>query len=64
MSILPEGENIRRAVQWITEELKAYPAVKITKLLDEAGMRYNLSPRESDTLFRLLTEKGPENNWS
>ncbi len=57
MSILPEGENIRRAVTWITAELKQNPDVKITKLLDEAGMRYNLTPRESDTLFRLLTEK-------
>lgn len=57
MSIMPEGENLRKAVKWITEELKQNPGLKITKLLDEAGMRFNLSPRECDTLFRLLTEK-------
>lgn len=57
MSILPEGEHLRRAAEWIACELKRNPDVAVTKLLDEAGMRYNLTPKESDALFRLLTEK-------
>lgn len=42
--IMPEGELLRRAAAWISEERERHPQRPLASCLDEAGMRYNLSP--------------------
>lgn len=53
-TIMPEGECIRRAVQWISEQRTDCPKKTLTELIDEASMRFNLSPNEAESLTRLL----------
>ncbi len=53
-AIMPCGELVRRAASWICAELAARPHVSQTKLLDEAGMRFNLSPKECRMLSDLF----------
>lgn len=43
---LPEGENLRRAVRWLSEE-KAYTPEGI----QEASIRFDLSPQEEQFLL-------------
>jgi len=46
-NVLPDGELLRRAVQWIAEQGKCTP-----KILEEACIRYNLSPNDEEFLQR------------
>ncbi len=49
--------RIKQAVKWIDEKLAEQPDLDRTKLLDEAGRRFDLTPVEADFLFRHLAER-------
>jgi len=55
-TILPEGEDIRRAVKWISEERQINPGKKIGQLVQEAAMRFDLPPNEEESLIRILRQ--------
>ncbi len=54
MSVQPEGEDVRKAVKWISEERKTNPGKKLTPLMDEAGMKFNLSPADMEFIRRYV----------
>jgi hypothetical protein len=51
---------IKQAVKWIEEQLHDNPGVNRLKLVDEASRRFDLSPLDSDFLFRHLAERTPK----
>ena len=55
-SILPPGESIRKAAAFVAETRKAEPARSLASILDEAGMRFNLTPLDSEALLRLFAD--------
>ena len=57
-TIMPEGESIRSAVRWISEQRQADDGQNITKLVESASMKFNLSPADAAYLMRLLKEEG------
>jgi len=57
MSIQPDGEDIRRAVQWISEERLSYPQKSLKAFVEEACLKFDLSPLEADYLMRTLKAK-------
>jgi len=56
MTVVPLPDRLKKALAWAMEEKMDHPAKGRLALVDEAGMRFNLSPAESDTLARLLAE--------
>jgi hypothetical protein len=50
MGIEPEGEDLRKAVKWISEEHKYNPESKYAKLIEEACLKFNLSPKDAEYL--------------
>jgi len=50
MSILPEGEELRKAVTWISEERQTDPQANIPKLIESACMKFDLSPKDAEFL--------------
>ena len=56
-TVQPEGEDIRRAVKWISEERAYNPQKKLSELIDEACLKFDLSPMDAEFLFRTLREK-------
>jgi len=56
-TIMPPGENVRNAVKWISEERRGGSGRKLPGLIEEAAVRFNLSPAESEYLFRFFTEQ-------
>ncbi|MEZ0576822.1 hypothetical protein [Halodesulfovibrio aestuarii] len=48
-TIMPQSELVKKAVVYIYEQRKKYPK-NFNKLLDQAGMRFNLSPKEAEML--------------
>jgi hypothetical protein len=59
-TIQPQGEDLRKAVNWITEEQHYGTDKSLTKLIEEACKKYNLSPRDAEFLSRHLARKNVE----
>jgi hypothetical protein len=51
---LPHGEELRRALAWITGERQSRPGEKLITLLEEAAVRFNLSPAQEEWLLNML----------
>ena len=56
-TIMPASELVRKAAAFIAEEKELHPEKKLSTLLDEAGMRFNLNPLDAASLERLFTEE-------
>jgi len=50
---------IKQAVKWIDEQLHDNPRADRTKLIDEAGRRFDLTPLDSEFLVRQLSQRRP-----
>jgi hypothetical protein len=57
MSIQPKGEDLRRAVKWVSDERQFNPGKESKTLIEEACMKFNLSPKDEEFLLRHLLEK-------
>jgi hypothetical protein len=55
-STLPPGETIRKAAAFVAETRKANPSRSLASILDEAGMRFNLSPLDGEALHRFFSD--------
>ncbi|MGE9986096.1 hypothetical protein [Desulfovibrio sp. SGI.169] len=53
-TIMPKSELVRRAFAYLQEQRKLQPARSLSSLLDEAGMRFNLTPVDAEALERLF----------
>ncbi len=60
MSIIPEGEQLRKAVKWISEEKSENPGKPLYKFIEQACMKFDLSPKDSEFLMNFFLEKGAE----
>ena len=49
--LLPEGENARRALRWISEQRREKPEQSLMALLDQAMLRFDLSPAQCERLL-------------
>ncbi len=56
-TIMPQGEDIRKAVKWISEERQSQPAKKLAKLVEEASVKFDLSPADGEFLFKFFKEQ-------
>ena len=56
-TILPEKENLRRAVRWISEQ-----GTFSVKVVDEACLRFDLSPADAAFLLRHFAGRKEGNN--
>ncbi len=54
MTIQPEGEEIRKAVKWVSEERQFEPGKDLNKIIEEACIKFNLSPKEAEFLRRFV----------
>jgi hypothetical protein len=46
-TIMPDSEQLKRAVRWISEQLKEDEQLSKQKLINEAISRYDLNPKQS-----------------
>lgn len=56
-TVQPEGEDLRKAVKWISEERKYDPEAKLAKLIEEACLKFDLSPMDAEYLLKMLKKK-------
>ncbi|MCF8024370.1 MAG: hypothetical protein K9J79_06470 [Desulfobacteraceae bacterium] len=55
MSVQPKKEDLRKAVKWISE-VKKYekPDARHQELVEQAALKFNLSPCDTEFLYRFL----------
>lgn len=46
MGIQPQGDHLRNAVKWISEQRKENPDASLQHLIEKAGVMFNLSPKD------------------
>ena len=56
-TIMPQGEDLRKAVKWISEERQSSPERKLAKLVEEASIKFDLSPADGEFLFKFFREQ-------
>ena len=56
-TVQPDSENIRRATKWLLEERQYSADIPIAKLIEEAAMKFDLSPVEAEFLQRLVKDE-------
>jgi hypothetical protein len=56
-TIMPQGEDLRKAVKWISEERQSSSSKKLAKLVEEASVRFDLSPADGEFLFKFFKEQ-------
>jgi hypothetical protein len=54
--VAPGGESIRSALKWLSERRLTEPSVPRMKLVEEAALRFDLTPLETDFLARSWKE--------
>lgn len=55
-TVLPEGEAVRNAVKWVSGCLQESHHQAVQKLVNEAILRFDLSPKDADFLIRFYRE--------
>ena len=58
MSILPEGEQLRRAIKWVSDERLNRPDAKLPALIQEACLKFDLPPKDEEFLFHFFLQEG------
>lgn len=59
--IQPSGDRMRKAIKWLSDAVLSRPDVRRQRLLEEAEIRFNLSPKECEFLncnFGEMQKKG------
>ncbi len=54
--MIPENEQIRKAVKWISAQLQENPAANKLPLINEAAIRFDLSPQETQFLYNFYQD--------
>ncbi|MFQ5484214.1 MAG: hypothetical protein ACE5DO_02650 [Desulfobacterales bacterium] len=52
MNIKSDGENLRKAVKWVLEEKKFNSEKPLQELINEACLKFDLSPMDAEFLHR------------
>ena len=55
-TIQPEGENLRKAVKWISEERKYGSGKALLALIEEASLKFDLSAVDADYLTNFFSQ--------
>jgi len=60
MTIQPEGEDLRKATRWISDERLNKTVASLSHLIEQACVKFDLAPKDAEFLMRFFTQKGKE----
>ncbi|MGD0843590.1 MAG: hypothetical protein ABSA06_04380 [Geobacteraceae bacterium] len=55
--VIPKGEDLRRAVKWVSANLQEDPDQPVQPLVQEAIFKFDLSPMDADFLIGFYGRK-------
>ena len=50
-NIMPEAENVQKAIKWISSNLEENANQPISKLIDSAVFKFDISPKDTEFLM-------------
>ena len=53
-TIQPQGEALKKAIQWISQERKKDSDINLAALVDKTTFQFDLSPKDSEFLLRFV----------
>ncbi len=53
--LLPEGDDLRRAIKWVSGNLQDDPDQPVQALVREATFKFDLSPRDAEFLINFYS---------
>ena len=53
--MLPSGQSVRKAVQWISDELISDESKNKMELINQASLKFDLSPLETNQLIQFYS---------
>jgi hypothetical protein len=53
-TVQPEGEDLRKAIKWISDERQYGEPQALLKLIEAASLKFDLSPMDADYLFNFF----------
>ena len=56
-TVQPQGEALRKAVKWISDERKYGSGKKPFELIEEPCLKFNLSPKDAEYLLKFVHQK-------
>lgn len=59
--LLPDGEELRKAVKWVSGELQKNPDQPLQPLVQKAIFTYDLSPKDGEFLTGFFRKSREEN---
>jgi hypothetical protein len=54
---MPEGGAVRKAIQWVSKMREEGVKESLAILVEQASVRFNLSPKDSEFLTRFFNEQ-------
>ncbi|MCP4110122.1 MAG: hypothetical protein GY749_32140 [Desulfobacteraceae bacterium] len=55
-----QGEDLRKAVKWISDERIYNTKATLQQLIEDACIRFDLSPKDAEFLGRFMREEAQE----
>lgn len=62
MSIQPKGEELRKAIRWISENRKENPKINLMKLVEQACITFDITPKDEEFLIMFVLQKEKHDN--
>lgn len=59
-NIMPEGENIKKAIKWISGNLEEKDKQPLPILIEKAVFKFDLSPKDADFLTGFFGKRKAE----
>jgi hypothetical protein len=56
-TVIPQGDALKKAVAWVSEKRGTQADLNVKKLVDEACLQFDLSPKDSEFLLRFVKEQ-------
>lgn len=60
-NVQPQGEQLRKAIKWVSERRSENPDISPVQLADEASLQFDLSPKDSEFLLRFVKNDNNQN---
>lgn len=58
--LLPEGDDVRRAVKWVSDSIQDNPDEPVGRFVQEAIFKFDLSPKDSEFLIEFFSKHKKE----
>jgi len=58
--LLPDGEDLRRAVRWVSGNLQENPDQPVQPLVQEAIFKFDISPKDAEFLIGFFRQRKEE----